>query len=264
MSATAYSTAQKAPHRLGSSARRSGRDAERQRAAITSTTASDATIARTRRAFSSAFAVPASGDTSSRLSSSGRYSSRANGRTRRSTMNAPTRMTSSVDVSRPPVTKLRNSATKRAIHRSPNSRSAVNATGESSWASTGDSRTPKPVTVNRRPTALSGRWRHASRPHAMKEMPASRLITAYPGSAGPRSNSTGISAAKPAAAAATAQRQPEPPAVRGSREPAQRLAAAARRPDAPGARVPRLPMASSGSSGSADSNRARGAAHGYG
>ena len=92
---------------------------------------------------------------------------------------------------------------KRAIQRSPNSRSAVNAAGESSWVSTGDSRTPKPVTVNRRPTALSGRWRHASRPHAMKEMPASRLITTYPGSAGPVSNSTGISAAKPVAAAAT-------------------------------------------------------------
>ena len=79
----------------------------------------------------------------------------------------------------------------------------MNATGESSWTSTGDSRTPKPVTVNRRPTALSGRWRHAIRPHAMKEMPESLLITAYPGSGGPRSKITGIRAANPAAAAAT-------------------------------------------------------------
>ena len=228
MSVTAYSTAQKAPHKLGSSARRSGRDAERQRAAITNTTASDATIPKARRTFSNAFAVPASGDTSSRLSSSGRNSSLANGTTRRSTRNAPTRMTSSVDVSRPPVTKLRNSATKRTIHRSPNSRSAVAATGESSWTSTGDSRTPKPVTVNRRPTALSGRWRHASRPHAMNEMPESLLITAYPGSGGPRSKITGIRAANAGDDGRDRQRQPEPPAVRGSRQPAQRLAAAAR------------------------------------
>ena len=78
----------------------------------------------------------------------------------------------------------------------------MNAAGESSWTSTGDSRTPKPVTVNRRPTALSGRWRHAIRPHAMNEMPESRLMTAYPGSGGPRSKITGIRAANPAAAAA--------------------------------------------------------------
>jgi hypothetical protein len=120
-------------------------------------------------------------------------------------------MTSTVEVSRPPVTMLKKSATKRTIHRSPKSMSAVTAAGESSWSSTGDSKTPKPVAVNRRPTALSGRWRHASRPHAMNETPASLLITTYPGSGGPRSKITGIRATNPAATAATdASQKPRP------------------------------------------------------
>jgi len=110
---------------------------------------------------------------------------------------------SRVDVSRPPVTKLRNSATKRTIHRSPNSMAAVNATGESSGISTGDTKTPKPATVSMRPIALSGRWRQAMRPHAANETPESVRTTSYPRRGGARSNNTGIRAANPAAAAAT-------------------------------------------------------------
>ena len=51
------------------------------------------------------------------------------------------------------------------------------------------------------PTALSGRRRHATRPHAAKDTPERLWITSFAGTGGPRSKSTGIWAANPAAAA---------------------------------------------------------------
>ena len=93
--------------------------------------------------------------------------------------------------------------------------------------------------------------------------PESVWITLFTGTGGPRSKSTGISATKLAAAVAVHS---------ATQNHGLRVGAVSRlspwtrraRPDGRRDRALRLPMASSGSSGSADSNRARGAAHGYG
>ena len=81
MRQAAYSTPDRLPPRLGSSARRRGGEAERQRAPITTATASDATIRTAVWTLSSAFAISASGRTSSRLSWCSRNSITANCRT---------------------------------------------------------------------------------------------------------------------------------------------------------------------------------------
>jgi hypothetical protein len=100
------------PPRLGNSVRRRGCEAERQRAPVTNATASDATIKMAHWTFVSASAIPASGRTSRRLSSTSRNSISANWRTKRATKNIPTSTWSTVDWSRPPpLTKLRISAT---------------------------------------------------------------------------------------------------------------------------------------------------------
>ena len=88
------------------------------------------------------------------------------------------------------------------IHISPTNVATVNASGESIWMRIGARSTPKPASVSRRPTALSGRRRQATRPHAAKETPESVWITSFPGTGGPRSKSTGISAMTLAAATA--------------------------------------------------------------
>jgi hypothetical protein len=110
VSKAAYSTPLRLPPRLGSSARRRGREAERQRAAITDATASEATIKTARWTFVSALAISASGSKRSRLSSCSRNSITANWRTKRPAKNIPTSTRSTVVTSRPPVTKLRISA----------------------------------------------------------------------------------------------------------------------------------------------------------
>ncbi len=110
VSAAAYSTPEKAPPRLGSSARRRGREAVRQRPKITTATASDAAISTIRWTLVSASARSASGRTSSRLSGTSRNSITANWTTKRPTKNVPTITRSTVETSRPPLTKLRISA----------------------------------------------------------------------------------------------------------------------------------------------------------
>ena len=76
----------------------------------------------------------------------------------------------------------------------------MNASGESSCPRIADSRTPKPATVSMGPTALSGRRRHATRPQAAKDTPERSWSTSFAGTGGPRPNSAGICATKPAAA----------------------------------------------------------------
>jgi hypothetical protein len=110
VSEAAYRMPLRLPPRLGSSARRRGREAERQRAAITNATPSEATIKTARWTFVSALAISASGRTRRRLSSCSRNSITANWRTKRPTKNIPTSTRSTVETSRPPVTKLRISA----------------------------------------------------------------------------------------------------------------------------------------------------------
>src|SRR3954464_5462351 len=61
---------------------------------------------------------------------------------------------------------------------------------------------PNPVTVSIGPTALSGRLRHAMRPHAANETPERLWNTSFAGTGGPRPISAGIWATKPAAAGA--------------------------------------------------------------
>ena len=71
-----------------------------------------------------------------------------------------------------------------------------------------------PMTVNIQPTALSGRRRHAIRPHAANETPESVWITMFPGTGGPVANNTGISATTLAhATAAQAASQNAAPCV---------------------------------------------------
>jgi hypothetical protein len=79
----------------------------------------------------------------------------------------------------------------------------VNAAGDATWLRIGATNMPNPATVSIRPMALSGRRRHAISPHATKEIPASRWTIEKPGTGGPRSVSTGLSATAPAAAPAT-------------------------------------------------------------
>ena len=88
------------------------------------------------------------------------------------------------------------------IHISPANVATVNASGESICRRIGARSNQQPVSVSRRPTALSGRRRQATRPHAANETPESVWITAYPGTGGPRPKSTGINAMKLAVATA--------------------------------------------------------------
>src|SRR4051794_32019400 len=62
--------------------------------------------------------------------------------------------------------------------------------------------TPKPAAVSMGPTALSGRRRHAMRPHATNDTPERLCSTASSGTGGPPAVSTGIWATTPAAPAA--------------------------------------------------------------
>jgi hypothetical protein len=90
----------------------------------------------------------------------------------------------------------------------------VNARAESICVRISERTTPNPATVSMGPTALSGRRRQATRPHAMKEMPESRWITSLPGTGGSPAK-TGISAMTPAAApAAQSATQNRVPCVR--------------------------------------------------
>jgi hypothetical protein len=106
----AYSTPDRLPPRLGSNARRRGREAVRQRCAVTTAMASAAMARTPNWILFTASATAASGHTSSRLRSSGRNSITATCRTKSPTKNVWRITTSMLDVSRPPVAKLRISA----------------------------------------------------------------------------------------------------------------------------------------------------------
>jgi hypothetical protein len=59
------------------------------------------------------------------------------------------------------------------IHISPTHVATVNASGESICMRIGARSSQQPASVSMRPTALSGRRRQATRPHAAKETPES-------------------------------------------------------------------------------------------
>jgi hypothetical protein len=64
------------------------------------------------------------------------------------------------------------------IHISPTHVATVNASGESICLRIGARSSQQPASVSMRPTALSGRRRQATRPHAANETPDSVWITA--------------------------------------------------------------------------------------
>ena len=57
---------------------------------------------------------------------------------------------------------------------SSNRSARISTVGESTWPSTGQTKSPKPVAVMSMPTRLSGRRRQATRPQAANEPPTAR------------------------------------------------------------------------------------------
>ena len=176
VSQAAYISPHRLPPSAGSSARRRGREAARQRLPITTTTPIEPAIITAKRTSASALATPASGATTSTLSGLGRKSIVASCRTKVPKTNTATSARSIADTSRPAVTKLSSSATNTAFQRSANRNAALCAAGASMSARIVGTRIPKPEAVSSRPTALSGRRRQAIRPQATKEIPARSLI----------------------------------------------------------------------------------------
>ena len=70
----------------------------------------------------------------------------------------------------------------------------VRNAGASNWAKSGSIIRPKPVATISRPLRLSGRRRHAIRPHAANVPPVRRKTTRYPGT-GSSTVSSGTSTA---------------------------------------------------------------------
>ena len=174
MSQAAYSTPHRLPATLGSSARRRGAEADRQRAPTTNATASAATLKSSSRTLSSALATPASGHTSSTLSGLVEEQQHRELQDEQTDEERPDE--DAVDGRHQPAAgheaqdqrgerddpQLADQRREREGRRRPRA-----APGS------GRSRTPNPAAVRRRPTALSGRRRQAMRPHAANDTPES-------------------------------------------------------------------------------------------
>ena len=103
-------------------------------------------------------AIPSSGNASSRLFSiSSANSIHTNPRISSGSTNANTSSLSIVVSSRPAVSSVTSSQTKRTLQRSTNSSATVSANGVPSWPSSDGRKKAKPVAVISAPLRLSGR-----------------------------------------------------------------------------------------------------------
>ena len=191
------------PASVGSSARRRGRDAVCQRHTSTDTVATQAPIRTARWVWSSAWAMPASGNASSRLfsmSSSNSIHTKpriSSGRTNRNTSSLSTLVSS-----RPAVSSVTSSATKRTLQRSTSSTASVSPSGVASSPSSVGRKNAKPVAVISAPLRLSGRRCQATMPQAANEPPTQANTTSSPWTGSSRANSAGRSASNSATTAA--------------------------------------------------------------
>ena len=134
-------------HRPPAGSRTPGASARRSRpTVVTETARNTARCSRSIAVESSAFGV-----TSSRLPSSSVKARKSGASSRISSRTAPVSTLSILVRSRPPVRKVSSSGTKNNTHRSGSRYAAVSATGESSWASSGEAKKANPVAVISRP-----------------------------------------------------------------------------------------------------------------